>query len=252
MNTAFVLYVILSVIPVVSDLKNNRRAMARLAQVTSVGVHRRPQVVSQVIREEKTDRIIRGLVTLQRLQDAASRGFKSGRDGLTSERLKEVDPVELSEISKTFDAFDGSGDGEIASTELAEVMRKLGAPTTTQSLAAMMDVLDANGDGSISKDEFVTFFAEQILTMESTQTSTHQQANFMFEMFDQDGSGEITIGEVKQVLDAFQVGFTVDEVGDLVNELDEGDNGSVGKHEFHELLVKHKHLFEKWELPKLY
>ena len=48
-RVVFVLYFILSVIPVVSDLKNNRRAMARLAQVSSVGVHRRPQVVSQVI-----------------------------------------------------------------------------------------------------------------------------------------------------------------------------------------------------------
>ena len=73
----------------------------------------------------------------------------------------------------------------------------------------------------------------------------------MFELFDRDGSGTITIGEFKSVLDSFNVGFTVDEIGDLVNELDEQDNGTLSEEEFEEFLEKHKYLFERGSLPPL-
>jgi Ca2+-binding EF-hand superfamily protein len=53
------------------------------------------------------------------------------------------------------------------------------------------------------------------------------------------------------VLDAFNVRFTGNEIGHLVNELDEHDDGQVGEHEFLELLKKHRYIFEKHELPSL-
>jgi Ca2+-binding EF-hand superfamily protein len=46
-----------------------------------------------------------------------------------------------------------------------------------------------------------------------------ERAKDIFGMFDRDNSGEITIGEFKTKLEAFQMGFSIDEVGAIVNEL---------------------------------
>ena len=58
-------------------------------------------------------------------------------------------------------------------------------------------------------------------------------------MFDKDDAGEITIEEFKRKLDAFNVGFSIDEVGAIVNELDEDNSGTIGLHEFEDLLYKY-------------
>ena len=96
----------------------------------------------------------------------------------------------------------------------------------------------------------MAFYAANVV-VKSDEHSLHQLADSMFQQFDTDNSGEITLGEFKDVMEAFNVGFTLDEIGDIVNELDEQDNGSIHAHEFFELLEKHKYLFEDVKLPQL-
>eukprot|EP00957_Ditylum_brightwellii_P119938 9153258-Ditylum_brightwellii.AAC.1 len=63
-------------------------------------------------------------------------------------------------------------------------------------------------------------------------------AEELFLLFDVNGSGDVTIGEFKTSLDAFNMAFTVDEIGELVMELDEDGNGMIGEEEFSDLLQK--------------
>ena len=304
----FGLYFVVSILPIAIRLSQTGTSAGNMALVSCIGVHRKPQAVAQVIREEKTDRIIRALVLLQKLQQAAESGFtstpSSSPSASASSSSIEVDPVDVAEVSRTFDAFDESGDGSIATSELQDVMRQLGAPATTDSLQKMIRVLDSNGDGSVSKEEFLNFYTTHILAAEAHEGDhghghheehkrMKEKAHYMFSLFDKDGNGSITIGEFKHVLDTFHVGFTVDEVrcfrpellnflrsqgfdflsthwnldfgymacvltyfvshkiGELVNELDEQDNGTLSDEEFMEFLEKHKYIFQKRPLRSL-
>ena len=202
--------------------------------------------------KKKTNRVIRAMVTMQKMQAAAVSGFATSSNDSHHHHNGGADEIELAEVSRTFDALDKSGDGQIETAELKTILSSLGAPTTQDSLQRIVQLLDKNQDGHISKDEFISFYQANIIFHgHGDHHSLHHLAHEMFHQFDQDGSGEITMGEFKSLLDAFNVGFTVDEIGDLVNELDEQDNGTIGEHEFLELLEKHRHLFHRDELPPL-
>lgn len=246
-NGQFALYIVISIVPVILFLIKSHESAANVAMVSCIGVHRRPQVVSQVLRDAKSQRMIRAVSLMQKLQHAATTGsLVASTTELTAEQK-----VELEDVSKTFDALDRSGDGQIQTEELKTVMEQLGVLTTEESLNAMIDILDQNGDGIVSRDEFVSFYAANVLVKHTDAKSLHELAHDMFVQFDQDGSGQITLGEFKNALEAFNVGYTVDEIGDLANELDEQNDGFIGEHEFFQLLEKHKHLFQQVEFPSL-
>lgn len=249
-NVELYSYVIVSLLPVYLLLTKYHTAAANLTLACSIGVHRRPQAVSQVIREGKTDRIIRAMITMQKLQLAASSDFTASGNHHSSGATSDASSQELEEVAQTFDALDISGDGSISSSELGAVLKALGATATAESLTAMVTLLDKDKDGSISRTEFLDFYKEH-MCFDLGHDGLHELAKHLFEQIDADGSGEITLSEFKNVVDSFNVGFSVDEIGNLVNELDEQDNGTIGEHEFVELLEKHDHLFEKIKLPKL-
>ena len=50
----------------------------------------------------------------------------------------------------------------------------------------------------------------------------------------------MNLQRLKGTLDAFNYGFTVDEIGELIQELDEDGQGSVGEEEFCHLLHKYE------------
>jgi Ca2+-binding EF-hand superfamily protein len=56
---------------------------------------------------------------------------------------------------------------------------------------------------------------------------------------------------LKDIIDNFRVGFTVDEIGYLVNELDEDRSGTISEEEFLDLLKKHSYLFQRQDLLPL-
>ena len=250
-NLELYCYVIVSLLPVYLLLSKYHTAAANLTLACSIGVHRRPQAVSQVIREGKTDRIIRAMITMQKLQLAASSNFATTSENQHSNGTSSAaSSLELEEVAQTFDALDISGDGSISSSELGAVLQALGVTATSESLATIVSLLDTDKDGSISRNEFLVFYKEH-MCFDLGHDGLHDLAKHLFEQIDGDGSGEITLSEFKNVVDSFNVGFSVDEIGNLVNELDEQDNGTIGEHEFVELLEKHDHLFEKIKLPNL-
>jgi Ca2+-binding EF-hand superfamily protein len=245
-------YVAISLLPVFLLFSKYHTAAANLTMACSIGVHRRPQAVSQVIREGKTDRIIRALVIMQKLERAATDGsFAVPVESPASGRWPlSVTAEELEEVTTTFDTLDLSGDGCIRSTELGQVLVSLGAKATEESLTAMVAVLDKDKDGNISRDEFLDFYQKHMV-FDLDHEGLHELARHMFEQFDSDGNGVITLSEFKNVMDALNVDFSIDEIGELVNELDEQHAGTIAEHQFVELLKKHDHLFEQIKLPKL-
>ena len=72
----------------------------------------------------------------------------------------------------------------------------------------------------------------------------------IFAQIDTDKSGEITMSELKHTISQLHAGFSLDEIGALVAELDETGDGAVTEHEFmHLILDKHYRMFEHAPLP---
>lgn len=256
-------YVIFSIIPAVLLKLPNRRSVSNMAIAANLGDHRRPHFVSKAIRSEKTEQIIRSLVIIEKLQRAASQTMDESfivpggqhHHEHSAARRTIVDREELAEVARIFNTFDASGDGAIQTSELEQLLIALGVDLSKQSLNAMVKQLDTDGDGEISRDEFLAFYASSLSDDDNKEggghRNLHELGRFIFQLFDRDGSGGVTLSEFKAVLDALNVGFDIDEIGELVNELDEGNHGTVREKNFIELLERNAHLFEELELPPI-
>merc|ERR1719401_2454483 len=113
-------------------------------------------------------------------------------------------------------------------------MKAVGACLSAEKMAKIMEILDEDGNGEIDKEEFLHFYARNIHKSKDDR-STADRAR---DMFAESKDGQITIAEFKATLDAFNYGFTVDEVGALVRELDTDESGTITMHEFEQLLHK--------------
>lgn len=230
------IYILLSALPVIILHNISSDLLAATSLVGCIGTHgRRPDVISNVMREAKTARLVRGFLILDRMHRLA--GEDQTNNGIRPEG-GQLDAVELEEVSKTFDGFDKSGDGQISTEELERLMYAMGNPLTDEKLERMLAELDTNQDGSVSKNEFLSWYENRVLGHHDS-VSLEERAHALFHLFDKNGNGKISVGEFKVMLDAFALGFTVDEVGELVHELDEDGNLMIGEKEFHELLEKY-------------
>lgn len=239
-------FAIVSLLPVYLVLSKYQAAAANMTMACSIGVHRKPHAVAEVALDEKTEHVIMSLVMMQKLAQAVEGGNYSTTTTPTS-----FTQSEIRQANAAFDSLDGSGDGHISADELGKLFQALGTTPPKKTMDAIVAALDKDKSGSIDKEEFLAFFKTYILT-DLDHHGIHQLAKDMFAKLDRDGSGEITLSEFKGIIDALDVGFTVDDIGALVNELDEKDNGTISEHELvHLLLVRHHNLFQHACLPEL-
>jgi len=223
-------YTVLAIIPIVLMISNVEHLMASLTVVGSIGNFRNPHLEATVIREEKTSRVVRAFLVLEKMHRFAQSGAQE-----PAASSHEIDDIEIEQIGKTYDALDSNSDGTVTKVELEELMSKLGATLGSN----LTSTLDTDGDGNIARDEFINWYKKYMVTDDLT---LEERAHSLFQMFDENGSGTITIGEFKQTLDAFNVGFSIDEVGEIVKALDENGDVKIGLEEFVELLEKfHPH-----------
>lgn len=152
----------------------------------------------------------------------------------------------LQDAMTMFDHYDVDGSGFIEIKELGQIMDSLGVRLNARQLQQTYTVLDENGDGKISRDEFTSWYTKE--NPDDTIVASPQQlAESLFSMFDHE-DGVITITQFKDGLDRFGANLTFDEVGDLIRELDEDNDGRINKEEFEKLLVRYEENHVKHEL----
>ena len=231
-----VLYLIFSIIPAIGILVGKKDLVATLAQVCSVGCYRRPQVVAQVLIEQKTASVVQAFFLLYKLtRSAAHVKEQHGHSASTGHGAAEVEPWVRARVEKSFKALESGGDGSLSREELASLLGNLGANLSSEDVERIINALDKDSSGKVSLEEFLSWYAR---TSDDGHLSHKERAEYLFEMFDEDKSGEITIEEFKRRMDALNIGFSVNEVGALINELDENNNGTIGTEEFEHLLHK--------------
>ena len=103
----------------------------------------------------------------------------------------------------------------------------------------MLQSLDQNNDGEVSRDEFLGYMACQDQAVRHKNIPIRQLAENMFRMFDDDGSGSITVEEFSVAMQKSGAGLNDNEIASLVHELDKDGDGDISLEEFAELLERH-------------
>eukprot|EP01103_Thecamoeba_quadrilineata_P008402 TRINITY_DN18147_c0_g1_i1.p1 TRINITY_DN18147_c0_g1~~TRINITY_DN18147_c0_g1_i1.p1 ORF type:complete len:153 (-),score=47.27 TRINITY_DN18147_c0_g1_i1:40-498(-) len=136
---------------------------------------------------------------------------------------------QIDEYSDAFTLFDTNGDGTVTAEELRTVMKSLGQDLSEKEIANLIKEVDSNGDGSVELPEFLKLMANLERDAESVERKKHTDA---FKQFDKDGSGTISVDELKQIMDSLGVHISIDEAKQMLKEADVDSDGVVNMEEY--------------------
>ena len=238
----FLIYLVLSVVPILTVLFNKKHLILMMVQVMSIGTFRAHGAVSQALREEKTAQAVRRMVIIHKLRGAAK-----GQTSMVALSLGATKPgghVPLNaetvrEVSRTFDMIDRNGDSVVTGDEFRAFMLAVGVPMNDEDKRSFLNALGSGDEEGkhVTAESFLQWYADQ--TGRDGEHDIKDCAAFLFGLFDHDGNGSITISELKEGLDSLDMGFTIDEVGELAGELDHRHHGIITEGELMEMLEKH-------------
>ena len=134
-------------------------------------------------------------------------------------------------ISDVFDMFDKDQNGTIQASELHSVLESLGRGSNDDDVNQFLTKLDVDENGVISKDEFMAAVNE----IYSFPQSTVDEVVQAFQIFDINGSGKITVDEMKTILLKFTNEFTERDVASIFELIDVDQDGKVSYAEFAEI-----------------
>jgi len=144
----------------------------------------------------------------------------------------QVSSKDIAHLKKVFETIDKNGDGNITLKELKD---GLSGVKNKDELLAIMEGADTDGSGTINYTEFIA------ATMEQNMYLKEENLRSAFKMFDKDGSGKISITEMKQALGAELEGQPDDddEWNQLIREVDIDGDGEIDFEEFIVMMRKH-------------
>jgi calcium-dependent protein kinase len=140
--------------------------------------------------------------------------------------------TDIDHLKKVFETIDKNGDGNITLKELKD---GLNGVKNKEELLAIMEGADTDSSGSINYTEFIA------ATMEQKMYLKEENLRNAFKMFDKDGSGKISIEEMKNALGAELNDQTEDEDqwNQMIQEVDTDGDGEIDFEEFIAMMRKH-------------
>lgn len=100
-------------------------------------------------------------------------------------------------------------------------------------MQTIIDSIDTDGDGVIDYSEFIAaaYNREMLLSQQNLQVA--------FNMFDQDGNGQITLQELKSIFNRGTVSERSDDVWEnILAEVDENGDNEISFDEFKNAMTK--------------
>ena len=147
------------------------------------------------------------------------------RPGLTDD--------EIEELRQAFDLFDTDGSGTIDPKELRVAMQSLGFETKNQTIYQMIQDIDKDGDGDVNFDEFL-----EMMTSRLAGSDTKEDIQKLFELFDDDMTGYISLQNLKRV--AIELGENMNdaELLEMIERADTDKDGQISSEEFYTIMTQ--------------
>ncbi|KAL2118755.1 hypothetical protein VTJ04DRAFT_5714 [Mycothermus thermophilus] len=134
---------------------------------------------------------------------------------------------QVAQFREVFNIFDKDGTGDITADELGHVMKELGLNPTESELRDLVNEADLNNDGVISFEEFLALMSQTV-----REPDTEQELINAFKVFDKDGSGTISVDELRNVLRSLGENLTDDELDEMIKLADRNGDGQIDYTEF--------------------
>jgi calcium-dependent protein kinase len=143
-----------------------------------------------------------------------------------------VSSEQTRQLTAAFKALDRNGDGRLSRGELvAGYTQLMPAEAAIEQVSEILKAVDFDGDGYIEYSEFITgSLNKQVLLSRSN-------LELAFKTFDRDGSGSISLKELKAALSLVEE--TDDDLWvELIREVDQNGDGEIDVKEFTTLMLK--------------
>ncbi|EGR33828.1 protein kinase domain protein [Ichthyophthirius multifiliis] len=136
------------------------------------------------------------------------------------------------ELLKAFQSLDTNGDGKLQKDELIQGYLKILSPVQAAlEVERILQTVDKNNSGEIDYSEWVA------ATISKENLLSKQRLEMAFKMFDKDGSGTISIEEIKDVFGG--MGKVNENFWkDIIKEVDGNGDGQISYSEFKEMMLK--------------
>ncbi len=151
-------------------------------------------------------------------------------DGRKSVKIDWMSDQQIAFCKDTFRKFDKDGSNSMSATELAAVLKAVGRPYSLQRVQEAMDIITGGSNSeSISFEEFATLLESDLMDDQDKRLLER------FKLFDADGSGQITLEELKICIRNLDSLVTSDEIQDMLKRADITSDGQISYEEFIEL-----------------
>ena len=163
-------------------------------------------------------------ITMDR-KPAARRAAFTRRPGLTED--------EIEELRQAFDLFDTDGSGTIDPKELRAAMQSLGFEAKNATIYQMIQDMDKDGSGEIDFDEFL-----DLMTSRLAGSDTKEDVQKIFELFDDDKTGYISLQNLKRVCQELGENMDDSELLEMVERADADKDGQISPEEFYAIMTQ--------------
>ncbi|MQL93059.1 hypothetical protein Taro_025698 [Colocasia esculenta] len=146
----------------------------------------------------------------------------------------------MDELERVFRHFDANGDGKISASELAGVVRSLaGDAVSDEEIRRMIEEMDVDRDGFVDLAEFAAFHRRDRGGKDG-EGDWEGELLEAFQMYDVDGDGLISPGELQQVLRKLGDDYSVGDCSRMIGSMDGDGDGGVSFEEFKKMMAGSK------------
>ena len=144
-----------------------------------------------------------------------------------------INEEEIEELREAFELFDTDGNGTIDPNELKSAMKNLGLEAKNHTVYQMISDIDKNGTGDIDFDEFL-----DLMTVKLGDSDSEQDVRKVFDLFDDDKTGYITIQNLKRVAKDLDENMSDAELLEMIERADSDQDGQINFEDFYSIMTK--------------
>mmetsp|Transcript_57394 Transcript_57394/g.166666 ORF Transcript_57394/g.166666 Transcript_57394/m.166666 type:complete len:545 (-) Transcript_57394:205-1839(-) len=137
---------------------------------------------------------------------------------------RHLDDESIKELTALFESLDTNGDGQLSLAEVTEGLTKSGIDLGDLDARSLLALVDGDLSGRVDYTEFL------VATLDRKAALTERLLWTTFNVFDQDGDGKISMGELRNVLRS--AGVSSSGIADTIKSVDMSGDGTIDFQEF--------------------